>query len=250
MRCSLLTTRVTRWVETCCSARILNLFDQVCNLVNANGDVISLVTDVSAAGPFSAVVEGAFSQYLSAESPVRTDPLSGHIVVGDLMIETAGAAIWHARPAWEIVDRSFLLKMPPIAPRDKRISHYLHSLLTAMRQDDVSACRSAVGQLAGVGNGLTPAGDDVLMGVLYALWAWKRDASLVQMVAETAAPRTTTLSAAYLRAAAAGEATIHWHKLLKGEESAIDRILSIGHSSGADAWSGFISASHAFAQPY
>jgi len=63
---------------------------------------------------------------------------------------------------------------------------------------------------------------------------------------DTAVPRTTTLSAAFLRAAGDGEATIHWHDLADGRPGAMDRILAIGATSGRDAWIGFTTAAVQF----
>ncbi|MEJ2749006.1 MAG: DUF2877 domain-containing protein, partial [Anaerolineae bacterium] len=93
---------------------------------------------------------------------------------------------------------------------------------------------------AGRGGGLTPVGDDVLLGVLYGLWVWQPRRDWMEMMVETAVPRTTTLSANFLRAAAAGEAVWQWHELVNGRAHAVTPILSIGHSSGSDAWAGFV----------
>ena len=97
----------------------------------------------------------------------------------------------------------------------------------------------AARQLAGLGPGLTPSGDDVLLGVMYALWVWRPDEPLIQTIGHAANPRTTTLSAAFLTAAMAGEATNHWHDLVMGGPGAANRLLALGQTSGADAWAGF-----------
>ncbi|NJN55086.1 MAG: DUF2877 domain-containing protein [Anaerolineae bacterium] len=59
-------------------------------------------------------------------------------------------------------------------------------------------------------------------------------------------PCTTTLSAAWLKAAGRGEAGIAWHELgerlsVNGDrwQATVTRILATGHSSGADALGGF-----------
>jgi len=65
---------------------------------------------------------------------------------------------------------------------------------------------------------------------------------------KTAVLRTTTLSLAWLRAAAMGEASAVWHELVEaalagdegGVETAVSAILATGASSGAAAWAGFI----------
>jgi len=118
---------------------------------------------------------------------------------------------------------------------------------------DVEACREAAGALAGLGGGLTPAGDDFLLGALYALWATRpsaQAAALAEAIAGSAIPRTARLSAAWLKAAARGEAGQPWHTLvgaLAADDSrvldrAVHGILSVGHTSGADALAGFVLA--------
>jgi len=107
--------------------------------------------------------------------------------------------------------------------------------------------------LAGLGGGLTPAGDDFLMGAM--VWAWlthPTPEALCQALAETAAPRTTALSAAFLRAAARGECHADWHTLLAALSAgpdatetvnismAVQHILSHGATSGADGLAGFL----------
>lgn len=109
--------------------------------------------------------------------------------------------------------------------------------------------RAGAAQLAGLGNGLTPAGDDFLTGVM--LWSWLAHPTpqhLCQTIVDAAAPRTTTLSAAFLRAAGRGECNGSWHRLLTalahgGEDrlaEATRGVLSHGHTSGADTLAGFL----------
>jgi hypothetical protein len=113
--------------------------------------------------------------------------------------------------------------------------------------------RRAAGDLAGLGGGFTPAGDDFLVGAIYALFSWMPSpiAQLVSAeIAAAAAPRTTSVSAAYLRAAAAGAAGLRWHRLVDSvircnnlERRLAVRLLSqVGHTSGADALAGFLLA--------
>ncbi len=108
--------------------------------------------------------------------------------------------------------------------------------------------------LAGLGPGLTPAGDDFLAGILLALaltQEHRADAELAEiagLLLETAAPRTHEISAAYLRAAYAGEASERWHALIgalsagNGVEaaSAAEAVMKFGETSGADMLAGFL----------
>jgi hypothetical protein len=128
-------------------------------------------------------------------------------------------------------------------------------LINGLREDDRTLCLEGVTGLAGLGGGLTPAGDDWLVGCMLAMWAISaRHTISPTAIAQAAAPRTTPLSAAWLRAAAQGECGEPWHllfdSLVKGREPAIrqaaEAVIHQGHTSGADALAGFLSllASH------
>jgi len=113
--------------------------------------------------------------------------------------------------------------------------------------------------LAGLGSGLTPAGDDFLTGAM--LWAWLAHpvpAPFCRALVEAAIPRTTLLSAAFLRAAARGECSASWHGLLEALSEraeargaswqlalhqAVQEIMAYGATSGADTLAGFLYAS-------
>jgi len=107
-------------------------------------------------------------------------------------------------------------------------------------------------QLAGLGQGLTPAGDDFILGAILAAWilhSRKVAKHLAEEITNVAAPLTTSLSAAWLRSAGRGEAGIRWHEffesLISGDpasiQKAMDKILADGETSGVDALAGFIS---------
>jgi hypothetical protein len=116
-------------------------------------------------------------------------------------------------------------------------------------------------RLAGLGPGLTPAGDDWLAGWLIGLRAWaelsgqERDPLLSvdvvgEAVIEAAEGYTTGLSLAFLRAAAVGAVAQGWHALLDGLCSADPmalreatyEVLQHGGTSGADMLAGFLAA--------
>ena len=246
---SLVTSRVHRWLQNGRPARILHLFDGVCNLVDDRGDVISLVAPAVGPGPFTMVIEGDFRRNLSCidlHQPVTVDKTNRSLSIGSLIISTDGASIWNAAPDWSRLQHRPETDWPASTPLPVPIETQLEKLLQAVGGEDMGAAVAAVGALAGLGSGLTPAGDDVLLGVLFALWIWFPQRTWIDLIVETAVPRTTTLSAAFLRAAAAGEATIHWHNLVNGHQDAAANILAIGHSSGADAWTGFLRAKEDF----
>jgi hypothetical protein len=115
--------------------------------------------------------------------------------------------------------------------------HLLAGITDLLRADDLAG---VVRELSGRGQGLTPAGDDVLAGIMITLHAF--GVTQTELTAALAESRTTDLAAAYLAWAARGQCIQPAHDLLdalaRGDESAIaatqDVLLQHGASSGAD----------------
>lgn len=230
--------RARRWLSQPQPVRVLHVFPEVCNLVNRDGEVMSIATAAIGPGPFTITVAVPFWQ------PGRTPAVQlsprGLIVDGQVL-DTTAATTWQPVPNWPALRRRAIPESALDLPG--ALADALNLLISAIsgnRRDDLAG---AVLQLAGRGTGLTPTGDDLLTGVLFALRVWHPDTDLPGIIAALAAPRTTTLSAAFLRAAAAGEATWHWHALAAGEPNALDALLAVGHQSGWESWHGFSTAS-------
>jgi hypothetical protein len=103
--------------------------------------------------------------------------------------------------------------------------------------------------LLGLGPGLTPAGDDLVAGILLALHDLGRGdvaRPLAEFMLEEAGSRTGTISRAHLACAAAGEgaAAVHaalaavWSADPSSMAAALDAAAAIGHTSGWDALAG------------
>jgi hypothetical protein len=116
-------------------------------------------------------------------------------------------------------------------------------------EEDLASLRSGAAQLAGLGGGLTPAGDDFLTGAM--LWAWlahPASAGYCATLLSASITETTILSAALLQAASWGECSAPWHDMLGalagGSDAELERavqgVLAHGHTSGADALAGFL----------
>jgi hypothetical protein len=117
--------------------------------------------------------------------------------------------------------------------------------------NDLPTAAAAAAALAGTGLGLTPSGDDFLIGVMLgvhsALPAAEANA-VASVIDEASAGRTNRISRAWMSAAAEGEAIQAWHDLIDSilslDERSIDRssrnLIAIGHTSGADGMAGFI----------
>jgi hypothetical protein len=244
------------WLANVSHPQILHVFDHACNLINERREVLSVVTLQIGDGPFSLVVhEGiCFSKYLSLESTVSTSPT--RLDLGDLIVDSTNAKIWNPYPDWERLhtgkaDIGYQLMQLQIAdssPSNPPISNFSSALAAA----DLASSLTAAQKLAGLGIGLTPAGDDYLMGAMYAAWIIHPQevaSTLTQEIANTSAPLTTSLSAAWLRSAGRGEAGILWHRffdaLVSTDIARSQRIkkdiLAVGETSGADALAGFAS---------
>lgn len=117
---------------------------------------------------------------------------------------------------------------------------------------DAAAVRSAAVSLIGLGPGLTPAGDDVLTGMLVVAAQPGSSIRLLprEVVAALAADpaRTTLLSAVTVREAVKGRVRQSildllaglWHGRLRGTE--FGEVLAIGHTSGTDILTGIAAA--------
>lgn len=122
---------------------------------------------------------------------------------------------------------------------------------------DAPADRTALAEVIGLGPGLTPSGDDVLIGALLALSALGRDdlRDVLWAACSGALDRTGDISRVHLEAAARGygAAVLHdaIHAVISGAtgqiESALAAVSAIGHTSGRDGMAGALIALRAVA---
>jgi hypothetical protein len=134
-----------------------------------------------------------------------------------------------------------LLKTPPVSPQQQALADRAAPLLAAL--PDPAAAR----QLIGLGPGLTPAGDDLLVGLLLVLY-YVNHSALKPLRPIMAQAATTRLSRAMLGWAAQGEAGEHVLLLLRDlfslpEPQAFARlpqVLAHGATSGADLIAGIV----------
>jgi len=251
-----LTSNVEDWLANTRQPRILHVFDHACNLTNEHGEVLSVVMSYIGKGPFNLVLDDdvLFSHYLNVESPVSI--LEGRLKIGDLTIIMEDAKLWNPRPNWKnLHDRKgdVAQQLTQLQNVQSPISTlpFSPSLLASIAIADIPASLTAAKKLAGLGMGLTPSGDDFIMGAIYAAWIVhpaEVASNLASEIADTVSALTTSLSGAWIRSTIKGEAGILWHDffaaLLEGDESNIQlhmtRILSVGETSGADALLGFL----------
>lgn len=246
------------------SGKVTGTFHSTCNMTDVEGRVIALTVSAAKQGPFSILVPeypGLFAS-LSLHKPVTAD--RQRLRLGRWAIDVGPARLWEAQihgpagpirltpavvavlqpyAAWPVLTND----SPSVRATARLARAAAARLRRALQQADQAGQVSAAASLAGLGSGLTPAGDDYLVGVMAALWFTGQTAGLAGL-AQAASRRTTALSAAFLRAAARGEFLQPWHRLAPalwaGDAVAVaeaaGQLVQIGASSGRDALAGFV----------
>ena len=288
----LIAPRARNWIQNARHPRIHSLFRSSVNLIEPNYGIQSIVLPVNGPGPFALVagpappgfvIDGGF-QSLDPMTSVDTE---GHALrMGDLIVDASGAMDWDPVPNWlalghlgleliSIVEGQLANDSPPgsfaaLANPDRELPSDIpadlqgralqraqapaQALVEAIVSQSQEQLVSAAEQLAGLGGGVTPSGDDYLIGTIHACWAHipERIARpIVEAIVESALPRTNAISAAWLEAASDREAAEDWHLLAEAVEDAgmfeviLSRLLLRGHTSGADALAGFAAVSRA-----
>jgi len=259
---------------------VLASFSRFCDLVTDKGDVVVLAWGGAEQGPLTVLFEpgpeGDLQSALATGAAFQVGMGELWLTRGSLQalrVDLSGAAHWDPRLHWEALQlrREQIRRSARIVSRvvtqaggagsgprwQGRVSQATEAVLRAQRHRDQDELRAAVQGLCGLGEGLTPQGDDWLAGWLLGLrLTGPMDASdwnpgpLGDMVLEVAVDRTTVLSRAFLTCAAAGEVAESWHLLLsymardcadeRAVEGATRTILAHGATSGAAMLEGFL----------
>ena len=181
---------------------------------------------------------------------------AGHLKIGELVLDVRGAREW--RPA-----RAPVPTTTPADPgtghrlalraAERRTGELLPGLERALAGRDAARVTACVASLVGRGPGLTPSGDDALVGLLAVLHRLAppgdRPLELLGRAVAAHLHRTGDISAHYLRLAADGhfgERPIALCDALAGGaqdelQAAAAAVLATGATSGADALLGVVS---------
>lgn len=268
-------------------------FAEAVNLTTPHGAALALVSTRIGNGPLNAVV--SHSQALALLS--RGDTVSGDGAALSLgkgwRLALTPAVAWDPCPDYgrlalrpQVVARNLTWlrqHLPLEAPQDSlaagpqaltqgafgsrpsvalvqaRAGALTDGVRQGYQQGDLSQITAFAGQLAGLGPGLTPAGDDWLAGWLVGLRAaaaMNGDPSALDVqavgrtVVSSARSRTSRLSLAFLQAAADGAVAQPWHDLLAALADAdptplrhaAAEIMRHGATSGSDMLAGFLAA--------
>jgi hypothetical protein len=274
-------------------ATVESAFAQACNLVTPHGEALALVSRAVGNGPLNAVLSQP--QALAALQPGSTvygDGVWLHLAAG-WRLALAPAKDWNPTPHYSRLARRPRLVAHNLAELRRRLPLYapdaslaatpsalnnrpmrlfgeaslaqtqahaaIDGLLHSYQAGDLARLGSFAARLAGLGPGLTPAGDDWLAGWLVGLHATAniRDGepplalkAVARTVIDRATTRTTRLSLAFLQAAAEGAAAEAWHRLIAAlpdadpapTHAAMIEIMRYGATSGADMLAGFLAA--------
>jgi len=199
------------------------------------------------------------------KNPVRAEVAavfarSFYLRSGDLFVCVGEPAIRNG-PLTLIADmRTARLGLHPGQPariarrRLARLRSWLAASIVA-RDAPATALADSVRELAGLGPGLTPSGDDVLVGALALLdaladrhaGACAMRENLARAVSHIPSGLTSPLSRCFLRVAAAGHVGECLHAavsscLTADPDAAVAAIRDIGHSSGWDMMAGIVTA--------
>ena len=272
------------------SWKVLSSHRHAVNFVDSGGRPLSIVEGRSRMGPFSIEVEATPARvwYADRSDPLRI-ALEGEtrVSIDGRTLDLSSAASWNPRPDWSalvtvpwhfeflpallnrlrtsappeslacVLDllsthsagpdahRSRLRDMPRAAAATACLR--LCQALAEGKLNDVAAASAA---LAGMGPGLTPSGDDFLIGVMFGIQSALPTAKAKarsNFIYRASAGRTNRISDAWLLAAADGQAVQSWHELagaiLTHDRRMVDRacqdLIAVGHTSGADALAGF-----------
>ena len=281
-KATLTTPSVQRWLSSSDEASyIAGIYRRSCNLLNNSGRFLTLAFPEIGPGPFTMIIETEkpgntdLKKLIDANARIKVGNKS--LAVGQLVIRIDQADNWNSQPDWNAFNNfgdiswmgtlqqfilanapnssfAFLLSNNDIGPYYREAMEGWRLLEQGLEELNGRQILKGVNRLAGLGIGLTPAGDDFLLGVIYALWmnltapeakVWSAN------IHRSAASRTTQLSAYWLEVASHGQAAKSWHDLLDAIDEmngtrirqAASTLISHGHTSGFDALAGFYLAS-------
>jgi hypothetical protein len=207
--------------------------------VEVAGVVLAVVPSHVSRGPMHVRVHGFHHPFTSpAAGDVSID--SDHLLIGHLAF-SLNAPVWtpavpHAPANMAPVLESLVRHRPTLVLGDTAPDR--QDLLHVVQDEGIAGLIKVIG---GAGMGLTPAGDDVIAGVLLvAAWTDVMPLSVREELAMSVA--THPISRAFLLWAARGQSIEPTHQLgiaashgdASAAETALERLAAVGHTSGLD----------------
>ena len=242
------------------AGEVLAVYDRAVSTRTGHGDLVTLAVLDAGNGPNRILVPGSGGDWYSVSSGDAVRLHQGRLHVGSkLMVLLDGAEPWCGKiPVVErpqaavLADVDWLQRrLVPLAPpvgHEKSLGLRIQLLDTALSHDGLEAITAAVLPLIGFGPGLTPSGDDYLVGLLCGLGTiGRKRASLVGAIRANL-DRTTFISGCYLSFACDmrfSQALLDLaNTVALGDRSKIDitkkTCLKFGHTSGQYMINGLI----------
>ncbi len=250
-----------------------SVFRRACNLRTDGGELVALLAPELGNAPHGIRIEASrgfnFADHLKAGQRVGCRAAVLRIAGSELAVDLSQAEVWRselkavdlARPAvataWQVAWRALQRRRrndpDPLLPR---VHERGLALAEASRALDTDRATAALGALIGCGPGLTPAGDDLIVGLLAGLRCTRGDdparhrfLQAVSIAVNGAAAMTGEISRAWLRQAILGKLAEPLARLAGAiaegpspTEVAVvaGRALSVGHTSGGDGVLGLL----------
>ncbi len=258
--------------------RVIGVFPRACEILIADGRIVTLATKAAGSLPGGITTDAPTDFAFSGTVGIGVDAASRGGVLrfsgSDLTVDLRTARPWRSNAAsiglevtkpsthqaWNAA-REALVTDGRIAPFLTIARAPIRDLAEATRALDGGPAEAGAKSLIGLGDEVTPAGDDYLVGYLGGLWSSScRIAERVTFAAQLGGdvagmtPRTHRVSRAYLEAAAIGELSERLASVavaiaagsLSETREATAAAVAIGHTSGACAVLGLLigSAAH------
>ena len=264
-------------------AQVHSVFPRACNIEADSGELVTLLAAGSGNLPHGIRCALSFAPLRQGQTAIL-EGATLHIPCADLMVDLSRAAVWTGTVAAaspglrgaqaqgtlrelcetlrehapdQGVAPALFLSGNPCSTLERalvaRIGQTLPILARATETKDAVAVAAALSALVGLGAGLTPAGDDFIVGYLAALWSRSyREpgiAALLRALALTVGElslHTNAISRQMLLDALQGHFAERLTEVVRcvcdGDDvaDAAMQALQIGHSSGADVLCGLL----------
>lgn len=257
-------------------ARVHSVFLRACNIETEAGELVTVVSPGSGNLPHGIRCAAPFARLRQGQA-ANLESATLHFPAAQILVDFSRAAVWNGRVAAvspglrgaeaqrvlrdHAPDQGVALALFSSARLHSalerallaRMARTLPILARATETRDAGAVVSALSALVGLGPGLTPAGDDFIVGYLAALWSRSRhEPGIAALLRALAVPvgqmslLTNAISRQMLLDALQGHFAERLTEVVRcicavGDVAgATMRALEVGHSSGADALCGLL----------
>lgn len=273
------------------SGIVHSVFDRACNIRLETGALLTLVSSEKPNLPNGLRIKTparfAFPDFVRTGEPAACRGGTVRFTQSVLSIDLWTAACWHIdlsglrinlhrqdqaaawTAAWQTLQQhqrgDTISTIIEAVARAEGAFGTIPALLDATGALQAKTACAAIGPLIGLGPGLTPAGDDFLVGYLAGLWSTaSMDTARLRFLASVgvwlsrAASETNVISRAHIQSAVRGHTSEPIARLaqkldradtIDGVRAETQAALQVGHSSGTDGVAGFLFGCAAWTKP-